>query len=47
MWQVPTRTVKEVVEFYYLWKKTERYDHFIEQYGKVGHKKVVIPPGQV
>jgi predicted metal-binding protein len=28
--QVPSRTVKEIVEFYYLWKKTERHDAFTQ-----------------
>lgn len=28
---VPTRTVKEIVQFYYIWKKTERRDIFIHQ----------------
>ena len=45
--QVPSRTVKELVEFYYLWKKSERYDLFVQRYGKIGRKKVVVPPGHV
>jgi len=44
--QIPTRTVKELVEFYYLWKKTERYDAFM-QLGRIGKKKISCPPGQV
>ena len=46
-YQIPTRTVKEVVEFYYIWKKTERYDAFVQQYGKIGRKKIIYPPGHL
>ena len=46
-YQIPTRTVKEVVEFYYIWKKTERYDAFVQQYGKIGRKRLVYPPGHL
>ncbi|XP_019852891.1 PREDICTED: mesoderm induction early response protein 1 [Amphimedon queenslandica] len=44
--QVPTRTVKEVVEFYYLWKKTERYDIFSTQQSK-NSKKYSLRPGYI
>ena len=47
MLQVPTRSVKELVEFYYLWKKTERYDVFINLGGKIGRKKITCPPGHM
>ena len=42
--QIPSRSVKELVEFYYLWKKTERYDVF-SQFGKFGKKKFTLQPG--
>ena len=45
--QVPSRSVKELVEFYYVWKKSKRYEDFIIQHGKMGKKKVTLQPGQV
>lgn len=45
--QVPSRSVKELVEFYYIWKKSKRYEDFIIQHGKIGKKKVTLQPGQV
>ncbi|CAI8034292.1 Mesoderm induction early response protein 1 [Geodia barretti] len=44
---VPSRSVKELVEFYYIWKKSKRYEDFIIQHGKIGKKKVTLQPGQV
>ena len=44
--QVPSRSVKELVEFYYFWKKSKRYEDFIQQ-GKIGKKKITFQPGQV
>ena len=40
--KVLTRTVGEIVQFYYLWKKTERHDAFVTQ-TKLGRKKYAIP----
>ncbi len=43
--QIPSRTVKELVQYYYHWKKTEHYDAFLQTYGKMGKKKFSLPPG--
>nr|XP_012563324.1 unnamed protein product [Hydra vulgaris] len=40
--KVQSRTVGEIVQFYYLWKKTERHDAFVTQ-TKLGRKKYAIP----
>lgn len=40
--KVKTRTVGEIVQFYYLWKKTERHDAFVMQ-TKFGRKKYTLP----
>ncbi|XP_057298821.1 mesoderm induction early response protein 1-like isoform X1 [Hydractinia symbiolongicarpus] len=40
--KVQTRTVGEIVQFYYLWKKTERHDAFVTQ-TKLGRKKYTLP----
>ncbi|XP_062855188.1 mesoderm induction early response protein 3 [Trichomycterus rosablanca] len=42
--KVPTRTVAECVAFYYMWKKSERFDHFV-QHNRFGKKKYSIYPG--
>uniref|UniRef100_A0AAY5F0J7 Mesoderm induction early response 1, family member 3 b n=1 Tax=Electrophorus electricus TaxID=8005 RepID=A0AAY5F0J7_ELEEL len=42
--KVPTRTVAECVSFYYIWKKSERFDHFVQQ-NRFGKKKYSIYPG--
>lgn len=36
--QVRTRSVSECVEYYYLWKKSERYDYFSQQ-TRLGRRK--------
>ena len=36
--QIPTRSVKEVIQFYYIWKKTERRDLFLQQF-RFGKRK--------
>lgn len=38
--QVRTRSVGECVEYYYLWKKSERYDYFAQQ-TRLGRRKFV------
>ncbi|KAM4887904.1 mesoderm induction early response protein 2 isoform 2-T2 [Thomomys bottae] len=41
--KVRTRSVGECVEYYYLWKKSERFDYFAQQ-TRLGRRKLV-PPG--
>lgn len=43
-WQVKTRTVAECVAFYYMWKKSERYDYFAQQ-TRFGKKRYNHHPG--
>lgn len=40
--KVQSRTVGELVQFYYLWKKTERHDVFVTQ-TKLGRRKYTLP----
>ncbi|NXW61480.1 MIER2 protein, partial [Eurystomus gularis] len=42
--KVRTRSVGECVEYYYTWKKSERYDYFTQQ-TRLGRKKYVLHPG--
>lgn len=42
--QVTTRTVAECVAFYYMWKKSERFDFFVQQ-NRFGKKKYSSYPG--
>ncbi|XP_008184500.1 mesoderm induction early response protein 1-like [Acyrthosiphon pisum] len=42
--RVPTRTVGELVHFYYLWKKTERHDVFANK-KRLVKKKYALQPG--
>uniref|UniRef100_A0A8D2JH28 MIER family member 2 n=1 Tax=Varanus komodoensis TaxID=61221 RepID=A0A8D2JH28_VARKO len=42
--KVRTRSVGECVEYYYMWKKSERYDYFTQQ-TRFGRKKYVPHPG--
>ncbi|XP_020787978.2 mesoderm induction early response protein 3 isoform X1 [Boleophthalmus pectinirostris] len=42
--KVPTRTVAECVAFYYMWKKSERFDFFVQQ-NRFGKKKYSSYPG--
>ncbi|KAL7985004.1 hypothetical protein Chor_003574 [Crotalus horridus] len=42
--QVRTRSVGECVAFYYMWKKSERYDFFAQQ-TRFGKKKYNLHPG--
>ncbi|XP_061457585.1 mesoderm induction early response protein 2 isoform X2 [Rhineura floridana] len=42
--KVRTRSVGECVEYYYMWKKSERYDYFTQQ-TRFGRKKYVLQPG--
>ena len=43
--KIPTRTVGEVVTFYYFWKKTERHDTFMKQQKALEKKKYALHPG--
>ena len=42
--QVRTRSVGELVQFYYLWKKTERHDVFANK-TRLEKKKYILHPG--
>uniref|UniRef100_A0A3B4AP11 Uncharacterized protein n=2 Tax=Periophthalmus magnuspinnatus TaxID=409849 RepID=A0A3B4AP11_9GOBI len=42
--KVPTRSVAECVAFYYMWKKSERFDFFVQQ-NRFGKKKYSSYPG--
>uniref|UniRef100_A0A8C9WIM2 Mesoderm induction early response 1, family member 3 b n=1 Tax=Scleropages formosus TaxID=113540 RepID=A0A8C9WIM2_SCLFO len=42
--KVKTRTVAECVAFYYIWKKSERFDYFVQQ-TRFGKKKYSSYPG--
>uniref|UniRef100_A0A4W3JW51 Mesoderm induction early response 1, family member 3 b n=1 Tax=Callorhinchus milii TaxID=7868 RepID=A0A4W3JW51_CALMI len=42
--KVQTRSVGECVAFYYMWKKSERYDYFAQQ-TRFGKKKYNLHPG--
>ncbi|NP_955853.1 mesoderm induction early response protein 1a [Danio rerio] len=42
--KVRTRSVEECVAFYYMWKKSERYDFFAQQI-KLGKRKYSLRPG--
>ncbi|XP_074642839.1 mesoderm induction early response protein 1-like [Tubulanus polymorphus] len=42
--KVRTRSVGELVQFYYLWKKTERHDAFANKY-RLEKKKYILHPG--
>ncbi|XP_059359904.1 mesoderm induction early response protein 3 isoform X2 [Carassius carassius] len=42
--KVQTRTVAECVAFYYIWKKSERFDYFAQQ-NRFGKKKYSCYPG--
>uniref|UniRef100_A0A8C8RTL0 MIER family member 2 n=1 Tax=Pelusios castaneus TaxID=367368 RepID=A0A8C8RTL0_9SAUR len=42
--KVRTRSVGECVEYYYMWKKSERYDYFTQQ-TRFGRKKYILHPG--
>lgn len=42
--KVHSRTVAECVAFYYMWKKSERFDFFVQQ-NRFGKKKFSSYPG--
>ncbi|XP_056894805.1 mesoderm induction early response protein 2 isoform X2 [Takifugu flavidus] len=43
--KVRTRSVGECVEYYYMWKKSERHEHFTLQATRVTRKKFSLQPG--
>ncbi len=43
--KVRTRSVGELVQFYYLWKKTERHDVFANT-TRLEKKKYILHPGK-
>ncbi|KAI2650359.1 Mesoderm induction early response protein 2 [Labeo rohita] len=43
--KVRTRSVGECVEYYYMWKKSERHEYFTQQATKLGRKKCNLPSG--
>lgn len=44
IFQVRTRSVGDCVAFYYMWKKSERYDFFAQQ-TRLGKRKYNLHPG--
>lgn len=42
--KIPTRSVGEVITFYYFWKKTERHDIFVNKF-RIEKKKYALHPG--
>lgn len=45
--QVRTRSVGECVEYYYMWKKSERHEYFNQQATRVGRKKFSMQSGSM
>uniref|UniRef100_A0A8C1ZQN5 Mesoderm induction early response 1, family member 2 n=1 Tax=Cyprinus carpio TaxID=7962 RepID=A0A8C1ZQN5_CYPCA len=45
--KVRTRSVCECVEYYYMWKKSERHEYFTQQATKLGRKKCNLPSGNI
>ncbi|XP_030640128.1 mesoderm induction early response protein 2 [Chanos chanos] len=45
--KVRTRSVGECVEYYYIWKKSERYEFFTQQATKLGRKKYSLQSGNL
>uniref|UniRef100_H3DDD3 Mesoderm induction early response 1, family member 2 n=1 Tax=Tetraodon nigroviridis TaxID=99883 RepID=H3DDD3_TETNG len=43
--KVRTRSVGECVEYYYMWKKSERHEHFTQQATRVTRKKFSLQSG--
>uniref|UniRef100_A0A8C1JYF9 Mesoderm induction early response 1, family member 2 n=1 Tax=Cyprinus carpio TaxID=7962 RepID=A0A8C1JYF9_CYPCA len=43
--KVRTRSVGECIEYYYMWKKSERHEYFTQQATKLGRKKCNLPSG--
>ncbi|XP_018583535.1 mesoderm induction early response protein 2 isoform X2 [Scleropages formosus] len=45
--KVRTRSVGECVEYYYMWKKSDRHDFFTQQTTKLGRKKYSLQSGAI
>uniref|UniRef100_A0A673JJR4 Mesoderm induction early response protein 2-like n=1 Tax=Sinocyclocheilus rhinocerous TaxID=307959 RepID=A0A673JJR4_9TELE len=45
--KVRTHAVGECVEYYYMWKKSERHEYFTQQATKLGRKKCNLPSGNI
>uniref|UniRef100_A0A8C1ALB2 Mesoderm induction early response 1, family member 2 n=1 Tax=Cyprinus carpio carpio TaxID=630221 RepID=A0A8C1ALB2_CYPCA len=43
--KVRTRSVGECIEYYYMWKKSDRHEYFTQQATKLGRKKCNLPSG--
>ena len=45
--QVRTRSVGECVEYYYMWKKSERHEYFTQQTTRLSRKKFSLQSGSM
>lgn len=45
--QVRTRSVGECVEYYYMWKKSERHEYFTQQATRLSRKKYSLQSGSM
>ncbi|CAB1331439.1 unnamed protein product [Coregonus sp. 'balchen'] len=45
--KVRTRSVGECVEYYYMWKKSDRHEYFTQQTTKLGRKKYSLQSGSM
>ncbi|XP_061681976.1 mesoderm induction early response protein 2 isoform X2 [Syngnathoides biaculeatus] len=45
--KVRTRSVGECVEYYYMWKKSERHDYFTQQATRITRKKYTLQSGSM
>ncbi|XP_076880631.1 mesoderm induction early response protein 2 isoform X2 [Brachyhypopomus gauderio] len=45
--KVRTRSVGECVEYYYMWKKSERHEYFTQQSTKLGRRKYALQSGNM
>nr|XP_029488396.1 mesoderm induction early response protein 2-like isoform X2 [Oncorhynchus nerka] len=45
--KVRTRSVGECVEYYYMWKKSDRHEYFTQQTTKLGRKKYSLQSGNM
>ena len=44
--QIQTKTCKEVIEFYYEWKKTDHYQQWKSQFKNYVAEEIVAPAGE-